>query len=82
VTFVRLLEVFEACGYTPTLKDPLVKEFIASNSEELEDKLGDEELAKLDAEELAKLEAAIIEPAAVNPDRAWSREACCCGYNS
>jgi tyrosine-protein phosphatase YwqE len=65
-TFVRLLEVFEACGYAPTLKHPLVKEFIASNSEELEEKLDDKELAKLDAEELAKLEAATIELAAVN----------------
>jgi hypothetical protein len=54
--------VFEACGYAPRLEHPLVKEFLASNSEGLEDKLDDEELPKL--------EAATVEFAAVNPEPA------------
>jgi hypothetical protein len=36
-TLFHFLEVFEACRYAPTLEHPLVKELIASNSEDLEE---------------------------------------------
>jgi hypothetical protein len=39
-TLFRFLEVFEACRYAPTLEHPLVKELIASNSEDWEEEQG------------------------------------------